>query len=427
MTASKNLENTFNRAVQAVITGNKEELMQLFRQHPYLVKERSSAPHKATLLHYIAANGVEDEYQMSPKNAAEIATVLLEAGAEVDATAEMYGGGPHNTTLNNLVSSWWPQQAGVQGEIIKVLVNYGANPNGKLNDGSPIGLALGFGYREAAETLASLNANIDNIIFAAGLGDLERVRSYFDQRGLLTQESLNFICSEATEAGRFSWPPPAGKDPLVIAFIYACINSRLEVVKFLAQKGVDVNCSMSYGQSGLHYAAHLGHTQLVEWLLKNGADPNAREGQFHKSPIEWADEGNEFDAIRVLNQYVAPEDIKQFSHAAPVFPVPDVKLTAEYYRDQLGFEITYMWEDPPTYAVVKRKNVGIHFSKSEDGHQPSKLHTAYYIFVYDIERLYQEYRSKGVEILIDPEPRDYGLMDFDIKDINGYILSFASG
>ena len=59
-----------------------------------------------------AANGVEDYRQKTPPNAIEIARALLEAGAEVDALAETYGGGRGQTTMNLLVSSAHPDIAG---------------------------------------------------------------------------------------------------------------------------------------------------------------------------------------------------------------------------------------------------------------------------------------------------------------------------
>ena len=119
--------------------------------------------------------------------------------------------------------------------------------------------------------------------------------------------------------------------------------------------------------------------------------------------------------------------MKQLSHAAPVFPVPDVKQTIEYYRDKLGFEVKFLWEDPPTYAVLKRQDVGIHFCKKVDDFRPSENHKAYYIFVYDVDGLFREFKENGVEILNESKRRDYGMRDFDIKDINGYILSFGCG
>ena len=75
----------FELAVEAIISGNTELLRQLLRDNPGLVRARSTREHQATLLQYVAANGVEGYRQRIAKNAVELATILLKAGAEVDA------------------------------------------------------------------------------------------------------------------------------------------------------------------------------------------------------------------------------------------------------------------------------------------------------------------------------------------------------
>ena len=68
-------------------------LKRILRDNPTLIRARSSREHGATLLHYVSANGVEGYRQRTPKNIVAIARLLLDAGAEVDATADVYGGG----------------------------------------------------------------------------------------------------------------------------------------------------------------------------------------------------------------------------------------------------------------------------------------------------------------------------------------------
>ncbi len=87
----------FTQAVHAVIDGDEEGLRALLKANPKLVHHRSEALHAATLLHYVAANGVENQLQRSPRNATTLARIMLEAGAEADAIA-MIGGSPTNHT-----------------------------------------------------------------------------------------------------------------------------------------------------------------------------------------------------------------------------------------------------------------------------------------------------------------------------------------
>src|SRR4030095_211782 len=86
----------FEATVEAIIYGNEAELRRLLHENPWLVKERSVRRHRATLLHYLGANGIEGFRQKTPKNAVEIAKILLDAGSEVDSVSGAYG---KDTTL----------------------------------------------------------------------------------------------------------------------------------------------------------------------------------------------------------------------------------------------------------------------------------------------------------------------------------------
>lgn len=81
----------FEAAAEAVVAGDADTLRRMLREFPELAKARSTRRHRATLLHYVAANGVEASRQKIPPNAVEIATLLLDAGAEPGALADMYG------------------------------------------------------------------------------------------------------------------------------------------------------------------------------------------------------------------------------------------------------------------------------------------------------------------------------------------------
>ena len=114
----------FETAADAIVNGDLVTLKRLLRRNPQLVRARSTREHNATLLHYVSANGVEGYRQRSPRNAVEIAQALLDAGAEVDAEADVYGGGA--TTLGLVATSVHPEKAGVQLELLDLLLRHGA-------------------------------------------------------------------------------------------------------------------------------------------------------------------------------------------------------------------------------------------------------------------------------------------------------------
>src|SRR5260221_838351 len=84
---------------------------QLLGEDPDLVRERSTFLHHATLLHYVGANGVENYRQKTPKNAVQVAEVLLRSGADVNAVADIYGG---SDTLGLAATSVFPFLARLQ-------------------------------------------------------------------------------------------------------------------------------------------------------------------------------------------------------------------------------------------------------------------------------------------------------------------------
>lgn len=105
----------FEKAVEAVVDGDLATLGRLLDDEPDLASQRSHWRHRATLLHYVAANGVETHRQRVPENAAAVAGLLLAGGADADAVADIYGGGC--TALMLLRTSSHPARAGVADAV----------------------------------------------------------------------------------------------------------------------------------------------------------------------------------------------------------------------------------------------------------------------------------------------------------------------
>jgi uncharacterized glyoxalase superfamily protein PhnB len=115
---------------------------------------------------------------------------------------------------------------------------------------------------------------------------------------------------------------------------------------------------------------------------------------------------------------------------APQLVVEDVVATAEYYRDVFGFKILGFWADPPVYAIVSRDGVEIHFGKAEQsGTSNSDVRSGsfdLYIWVNDIDAIFEELSAAGAEIIEGPVKRVYESTEIVVKDRNGYVLVFAS-
>ncbi len=122
-----------------------------------------------------------------------------------------------------------------------------------------------------------------------------------------------------------------------------------------------------------------------------------------------------------------PKDL--FSHAATIIPVKDVLKSAAFYRDLLGFEVTFSWGEPVDYVVLKgNENLSVHLTKRHKNHPPdSGNHVVLYIFVHDVDQLYNIYQQREISIHTSIGTREYDMRDFDIKDLDGHIISFGTG
>ncbi len=255
----------FEAAADAVVSGDAATLRSMLGANPALVRARSARDHAATLLHYIAANGHEGWRQKTPKNAVEVARLLLDAGAEPDALAHMYGGDA--TTMDMLVSSVHPHAAGVQVALVDVLVDYGAAVNGVEDNGSPLMTAFRFHYPLAAEALARRGARVDNVITAAALGMRELVDAFVTDGGELGPD---------VPLAQVRWPrlPRDPKVHLAYALTWAATWGRGEVVELMLRKGVDPG-GKDDDATALHFAVAHGHMDIARLLLQYGASLEA--------------------------------------------------------------------------------------------------------------------------------------------------------
>ncbi len=262
----------FEAAVEAVITGDLAGLRAMLAANPALVRTRSTrvtchdpAVHGATLLHYLGANGVEGYRQRSPANAADIAALLLERGAEVDALAGMYGG--QYATLSMLISSSPPAAAGVQVALVNTLLDHGAAIDGIGSPTwhSPVLTALIFGFRDAAEAVAARGASVDRLAIAAGLGRTNSCRA---------------LLASATASERHQ------------ALALSALNGHVDIVELLLDAGESPDRRNPEGmhshQTPLHSAALSGNLALAQLLVTRGAELNMRDTLWNATPLGWA-------------------------------------------------------------------------------------------------------------------------------------------
>jgi ankyrin repeat protein len=223
----------------------------LLSANPKLVRRQSGREHGGTLLHYVSANGVEGYRQKTPKNIVDITDLLLHAGAEIDATADVYNS--NCTTLGLVATSTHPQHAGVQRELMQLLLDHGASMDRPGLAGlthSLVSSCFANGQPDAAKFLADRGAPLD-LETASGVGRLDLVKSFFGPDGNLKA--------------------PATQRQLQNGFLLACMRGEEDVAVFLLEHGADPHDPADTGATALHWAAGAAHLGLVQRLMRLGA------------------------------------------------------------------------------------------------------------------------------------------------------------
>src|SRR3954471_9583045 len=124
------------------------------------------------------------------------------------------------------------------------------------------------------------------------------------------------------------------------------------------------------------------------------------------------------------------------SGIAPFFIVRNVPAAMTFYRDRLGFDITFQGpsDDDIFFGIVQRgaamimlKAVGVEPvpNCTRDIKQGIARWDAY-LHVPDPDALAAEFLSRNVDLFQPLGNNDDGLRGFEIKDADGYLLYFGS-
>lgn len=162
---------------------------------------------------------------------AEVARVLIEAGADIEARSA-------------------PDSGGVPG-------------------GNALLHAAVFGMTEVLDILVAAGASVDSLEMAAAAGDIS--------------------------GWPLSSPEAASSEARVRALVFAADHQRLEVIDQLIDAGTPVNqADAEWQRLPLHVAARNGRPASVRRLLARGADPRLRDPAEHRTPLEWCERPNRY-------------------------------------------------------------------------------------------------------------------------------------
>ena len=287
----------FTEALSALVKGDVAALGHMLDVHPDLVHARTNLepPYGyfsgATLLHHVAWNPSRRE--PVPDNIVDVARLLLDRGADVDAVTMGRSAG---TTMGLVITSRMASEANMSGSLIDLLLERGATldlgtseplipDSGRMN---VLDAPLANYAPRAAEKLIELGAKPD-ICAAAALGRMDLLRDCFDADDRLRVASIH-------QGHRLP-----DRDAIGLAMLFAYVNKRGEALDFLLERDGNWNMTGVNNGTALHRAAWSGDLAMVKRLVAKGADISNRDNPFNSTPLSWAQHNKQrevFDWMR---------------------------------------------------------------------------------------------------------------------------------
>jgi ankyrin repeat protein len=137
----------------------------------------------------------------------------------------------------------------------------------------------------------------DDLPHAAGMGDLSRVKRWFDESGAPAlgdvrnhYPSSPYMPRDRVEEYARQWGPPGAQRVLDSALAWSVINRHFAVAEFLLQHGADINTRWSSHEpaSILHELVFHGNYESMQFLIDHGIDMTIKDYRWNSTAQGWA-------------------------------------------------------------------------------------------------------------------------------------------
>ena len=104
----------------------------------------------------------------------------------------------------------------------------------------------------------------------------------------------------------------------------------------------------------------------------------------------------------------------KFECCIPIITVNDMTTSKEFYVEKLGFKLSFEWGSPVSYVGLERDEVSIHLIASSTSRQQAGTGNIC-IITNEVDNYFSQCKQRGVETIIEPADREYGLRDFGLR------------
>jgi hypothetical protein len=186
-----------------------------------------------------------------------------------------------------------------RGEFIGALLDL--EPALLRHQPPPRSQAIEFAFTYANTHLIPLLTRIwplpDDLPHAAGMGDLSRVKHWFDESGAPALGDLDdhYPYNDPRAQGHLQWDTPAAQQVLDVALAFAVINRHFDVADFLLEHGADINTRWNSHEpaSILHHLVFLPNPyESMRFLIDRGIDMTIKDYRWDSNATGWARYGN---------------------------------------------------------------------------------------------------------------------------------------
>ena len=132
----------------------------------------------------------------------------------------------------------------------------------------------------------------DDLPHAAGVGNLSRVKRWFDESGAPALGDLDhhYPYNDPRARGHLQWDPPTAQQVLDTALAFSVINRHFGVADFLLEHGADINTTWNSHEpaSILHHLVFEDNFDSMRFLIDRGIDMTIKDYRWNSTAQGWA-------------------------------------------------------------------------------------------------------------------------------------------